>query len=190
MSEAKKPAKLSPKQERFIEEYLIDLNATQAAIRAGYSGKTAYRQGFENLRKPQIESALRERREQLAAKAGVTQERVVAEYAKLAFLDPAQFFDEKGNLLSVAQMPKDVAAALAGFEVVTKMVKTGEDQYEPEHLKKIKFVDKKGALDSLARHLGLFEKDNKQQSGADALKAISDEMKEKLDDIYRQAEGS
>ena len=70
------------------------------------------------------------------------------------------------------------------------MVKTGEDQYEPEHLKKIKFVDKKGALDSLARHLGLFEKDNKQQSGADALKAISDEMKEKLDDIYRQAEGT
>lgn len=76
---------LTPKQQRFIEEYLVDLNATQAAVRAGYSEKTAEAIGHENLRKPQIQekvsAAIRER----AERTGITQERVVEELGKVAF---------------------------------------------------------------------------------------------------------
>lgn len=69
---AKQPSKLTHKQERFCEEYLIDLNATQAAIRAGYSKKTAQRIGSENLSKPLIADYITEKREELSDKALIT----------------------------------------------------------------------------------------------------------------------
>lgn len=62
---------MTPKQERFVEEYLIDLNATQAAIRAGYSARTAYSIGEENLRKPEIAAAIDEAKAERAAEAGI-----------------------------------------------------------------------------------------------------------------------
>ena len=70
-------ANLTPKQQRFVEEYLIDLNATQAAIRAGYSEKTAKEIGSENLTKPNIAKAIAEAQEKLSNKAQVTVEMVV-----------------------------------------------------------------------------------------------------------------
>lgn len=70
-------ANLTPKQQRFVEEYLIDLNATQAAIRAGYSEKTAAVIGAENLIKPNIAKAIQEAQEKLSNKAQVTIEMVV-----------------------------------------------------------------------------------------------------------------
>lgn len=70
-------ANLTPKQQRFVEEYLIDLNATQAAIRSGYSEKTAKEIGSENLTKPNITKAIEEAQEKLSNKAQVTVEMVV-----------------------------------------------------------------------------------------------------------------
>ena len=70
-------ANLTPKQQRFVEEYLIDLNATQAAIRSGYSEKTAKEIGSENLTKPNIAKAIAEAQEKLSNKAQVTVEMVV-----------------------------------------------------------------------------------------------------------------
>ena len=70
-------ANLTPKQQRFVEEYLIDLNATQAAIRSGYSEKTAKSIGQENLTKPDIQKAIEEAQEKLSNKAQVTVEMVV-----------------------------------------------------------------------------------------------------------------
>ena len=70
-------AKLTPKQQRFVEEYLIDLNATQSAIRAGYSAKTAQEIGSENLSKPMVAKAITEAQEKLSNKAQVTVEMVV-----------------------------------------------------------------------------------------------------------------
>jgi phage terminase small subunit len=64
--------KLTAKQQRFVDEYLIDLNATQAAIRAGYSKKTAYVIGHENLRKPEIADAIKAKREKVAEKADLS----------------------------------------------------------------------------------------------------------------------
>lgn len=76
---------LTPKQQRFVEEYLIDRNATQAAIRAGYSQKTAYAIGNENLNKPEIAKAIREAIENLSERTRITQDRVLEEIASNAF---------------------------------------------------------------------------------------------------------
>jgi len=76
--------KLTPKQARFVHEYLADLNATQAAIRAGYKEKNAYQVGSENLRKPQIQQALQEAREAREKASMITAEWVLKEISKIA----------------------------------------------------------------------------------------------------------
>ena len=82
--------KLTPKQERFIQEYLIDLNATQAALRAGYSKNTAGSIGVENLTKPLIMVEITKGKEKLSKRTEITQERVLREYAVLAFDMPLE----------------------------------------------------------------------------------------------------
>ena len=83
---------LTPKQERFVAEYQVDLNATQAAIRAGYSERTASAIGFENLSKPEIAERISVVRNRLAQKVEVTQERVLRELARVAFSDVRNLF--------------------------------------------------------------------------------------------------
>lgn len=147
---------LTAKQERFVAEYLIDLNATQAAIRAGYSANRADAMGHENLRKPEIAEAIQVAMKARSERTEVTQDRVLAEYAKLAFLDPRRFYNEIGGLIPVPQLPADVAAALSGMKVTAgKSSRDGESDAGADVVE-IKFADKKGALDSVARHLGMF----------------------------------
>lgn len=75
---------LTPKQAAFVREYMIDLNATQAAIRAGYKEKTAYQTGAENLRKPQIQQAIQELHKAAEEKCAVTVEWILSEISKIA----------------------------------------------------------------------------------------------------------
>lgn len=150
---------LTPKQQRFADEYLIDLNATAAYKRAGYAskGNAAEVSACQLLRSPKVASYVAMKQSKLQEKLEITKERVVAEYAKLAFLDPRKFYDDSGRLIPVPQLPADVAAALAGMELTVARSGTDADgNPEYEDVKKIKFIDKKGALDSLARHLGMF----------------------------------
>lgn len=166
---AKKPANqsdLNLRQLRFIDEYLIDLNATQAAIRAGYSAKTAGQMGFELLKKPQIQQAIEKAREKTAQKLEITRERVLEEYAKLAFLDPRRFYNADGTLKKVPDMDEDTAAALMGFEV--DEIKMGEDSPAIGVTQKIKWHDKKAALDSITRMMGWNQDKVKVQGDTDA----------------------
>src|SRR3546814_8117 len=78
---------LTDKQRRFVEEYLVDLNATQAAIRAGYSKKTAASIGEENLRKPDIAKAIQEAQAARSKRTEITQDQVLKELAKIGFAD-------------------------------------------------------------------------------------------------------
>ncbi|MCP5246170.1 MAG: terminase small subunit [Burkholderiales bacterium] len=151
---------MNSRQKKFCEEYLVDLNATQAAKRAGYTGKTVRTQASKMLTNPNIEKYIQELMKKREERTEVTQDRVLKEWAKLAFLDPQKFFDESGNLLPVNKLDKDVAAALVGIDV-TENVVNGE---LVSVTKKIKFADKKGALDSCARHLGMFN-DKVQHEG-------------------------
>lgn len=79
--------KLTEKQKRFCEEYLIDLNATQAALRAGYSQRTAYSIGDENLKKPEIQNYLKELMKQRSERTGISADTVLKELEKIAFSD-------------------------------------------------------------------------------------------------------
>lgn len=147
-------SKLTAKQQRFVDEYLIDLNATAAYKRAGYvgEGNTAESMASQLLRNIKVSDAIAAKQVKLQEKTGITQERVLAEFAKIAFLDPRKFYDESGNLIPVHLLDDDTAAALGGMDVTAMKNDGGSVDYT----KKIKIIDKKGALDSIARHLGMF----------------------------------
>lgn len=145
---------LNEKQLRFCEEYIIDLNATQAAIRAGYSKKTAYSQGQRLLKHDEIQKRIQEIKEERGKRCEITQDRVLLEYARLAFFDPRKLFDDEGNPKDVSDLDDDTAAALAGLDVVKEVDKeSGVTSYT----KKYRITNKLGALDSLAKHLGLLD---------------------------------
>lgn len=156
--------KLTAKQQRFVEEYLIDLNATQAAIRAGYSEKTAASQGQRLLNNVEIASAVSVAQMARSKRTEITQDRVLAELAKIGFSDirkavkwgvsPHDSQDENADanglniypveLVSSATIDDDTAAAVSEVSLTQTGVK-------------IKLYDKLAALDKIGRHLGMFE---------------------------------
>lgn len=143
---------LNENQLRFVREYLIDRNGTQAAIRAGYSKKGASAQACTLLANPKIKEILKKEIEKTATNLGITRERVLAEMARLAFANTADLYDDKGRLKSVSDLPEDVARAVSEVSVCTD--KSGETTI------KLKLHSKDSALDKLARHLGLYAADN------------------------------
>lgn len=157
---------LTPKQQRFVEEYLIDLNATQAAIRAGYSPETAYSIGSENLKKPEIATAIEAARKNLSETSGITLERVQKEYARLAFLDIRKAFDEEGRLKPIHELDDDTAAAIAGIETEALFEGRGDDREMIGRLHKLRLSDKKAALDSICKLFG-WVVDKKELTGKD-----------------------
>lgn len=161
--------KLTPKQERFVEEYLIDLNATQAAIRAGYSKKTAGQIGDENLKKPQIKKAIEEAKEKRSERTEITQDRVLQELARIAFFDIRRLYNADGSLKRPSELDDEAAAVLAGVDVVEmqggmSVDENGNPAHVPMYTKKAKVFDKAAALTLAMRHLGML-KDKMEVSG-------------------------
>ena len=152
--------KLNQKQSRFVDEYLIDLNATQAAIRAGYSKKTAGQIGEKLLKKAEIQNIISERIRLRAKRTEITQDLVLNELAKIAFGDIRALFDGDGNLISIPSLPAEAAAMLSGFDAT---VSGGE---KPEITKKVKLNDRIRALELIGRHLKMFT-DKVEHSGED-----------------------
>lgn len=157
---------LNPKQQRFVEEYLTDLNATQAAIRAGYSARSARVTSCRLLAQANIALAIQRRRTQVSERLDVTVERVLKEFARLAFFDPRKLFSEDGRPIPVTDLDDDTAAAIAGLEILEEYEGSGADRTLIGHTKKYKISDKRGSLDSLARYLGMFV-DRHEVSGPD-----------------------
>ncbi|MEX0285098.1 MAG: terminase small subunit [Paracoccaceae bacterium] len=149
---------MTDKQQRFVEEYLIDLNGTQAAIRAGYSEKTAPEQASRLLRNVKVASAIKEAKTARSERTQVAQDNVVCELARIAFSDLRKMMTSGGALLDPQDWDDDTAAAIASVEVVTTY--TGETDENgnkvPEYTKKIKTWDKNSALEKLCKHLGMF----------------------------------
>lgn len=163
---------LTPKQERFVAEYLVDLNATQAAIRAGYSPKTAQEQSSRLLSNVIIQKAVQDRRQQHQANTGLTVERVLTEAMRLAFFDIRKLTDAQGNPLPISELDDDTAAAIQGLELATE--RSRDEDGEATVVRKYKVADKNAALERLFKHLGLFQKDNDQNNPAKALQALLD----------------
>lgn len=138
---------LTKKQKLFIDEYLIDLNATQAAIRAGYSPDTAQQIGSENLSKPVIRARLDKAIAERSKRTGVNADRVIMELAKIAFVNAEDVIDMDTATVKAGVLPEDTAAIQS-----VKLKTFGEDGLERE----IKMADKLKALELLGKHLGMF----------------------------------
>lgn len=155
---------LSQKQKRFVAEYLKDLNGTQAAIRAGYSPKTADQQASRLLTKVKVTEAVRDAMKRREARTEVTQDRVIAELAKIAFTNgsdfaevvtgehtvyidgtPVQVNEQYVKLKNTEDVAEDKKAAISG-------IKQGKNGIE------ISSCDKLKALELLGKHLGMFDK--------------------------------
>lgn len=147
-------ARLTEKQARFVAEYLVDLNATEAAKRAGYSEKTAYSIGFENLRKPEIQEAIHEAMAVRAQRTEITQDRVLRELAAIGFSKTTDFvkIDEKGRVIltSTDALNEEQQRTVASIK---------EGKYGVE----LRIHDKLGALHLLGQHLGMFTGKGGQQ---------------------------
>ena len=146
--------KLTEKQKRFVEEYLIDLNATQAAIRAGYSIKRAGEIGYQQLQKTTVSEAIALAMAERSKRTGVTQDRVVNELAKIAFAKMSDFveWDENGVRFRDSGELSDEDAAC----VVEVSEQEMEFDWGKKRTKKIKLHDKVSALEKIGRHLGMF----------------------------------
>lgn len=149
----------------FIEAYLANGgNATNAAIAAGFSEKSAHSQGCDLLKHPKVIHRLDERRKELAQKYELTTENVIRSLAQAVYFDPRKLYDENGNLKAITELDDDTAQALSGFEVT-------EERGDPEsrslvtgYTKKVKWLDKNTAREQAMKHLGLFKADNMQRS--------------------------
>lgn len=109
---------LTHRQQRFVDEYLIDLNATQAAIRAGYSEKTAYSMGQRLLKNVEIQAAIQKAMQKRSQRVDITADRVLTELAKLAFFDIRKLLDDEGKPISMQNLDDETAAAIAGLDLV------------------------------------------------------------------------
>ena len=158
---------LTDKQARFVEEYLVDLNATQAAIRAGYSEKTAGAIGFENLHKPQIATAIQAAFDARSKRTEITQDMVLQELARIGFADIRRLFEwdeERATFVPSRELSEAEAAAISSVESESKTFTDDEGVRETTVKLKLRTYDKLGALEKLGKHLGMFS-DKVEHSG-------------------------
>ena len=164
--------KLTAKQQRFCDEYLIDLNATQAAIRAGYSERTACEQGARLLTNVKVQKYLQKRKTDRMERTEITQDMVLLELANIAFSNAADYaavvekdatiqcengavmplYDEEGNPVKYRTVEPVLTADLTESQKrALSVIKKGRDGFE------IKPYDKIRALELLGKHLGMFD---------------------------------
>ena len=163
-------AKLTAKQQRFCDEYLIDLNATQAAIRAGYKEKTAYSMGQRLLKNVEVQNQLQKRKLDRVERTEITQDMVLFELANIAFSNEADYagivekevmvehdgkeypvLDNDGNPVKYRTVEPTLTADLTENQKrALAVIKKGRDGFE------IKTYDKIRALELLGKHLGMF----------------------------------
>jgi Phage terminase, small subunit len=150
---------MTNKQKRFCEEYLVDLNATQAAIRAGYSPESASSIGSENMQKPDIRARIDKAIAVQSKRTGINADRVVRELARVALANAADIIDA-GTATLKDDVSQDDTAAIASVRVKTIPTADGLGVE-----REIKLHDKLKALEQLGRHLGMFT-DKVEHSGA------------------------
>ena len=190
--------KLTAKQQRFVEEYIVDLNATKAAIRAGYSVKSARQIGAENLSKPYIQAAIQEAMDRRAVRTDITADDVLAELAKIGFANLEDYIrvSKDGDpYVDLSAMTREQAAAISEVSVEDFPEGRGKDARMVRKVR-VKFHDKKSALVDIGKHLGMF-KTKVEVSGPDGgplevddLKGLSNKELEERLRLIRAAGGS
>jgi len=167
--------KLTPKQRLFVQEYLIDLNAKQASIRAGYSPANAEFQGHQLINNPKVKQAIELAMYERVQRTKVTQDRVIEELAKIAFINSTDVVNSYDASLRNGATREDTAAISS---IRVKRLPTREG-FGVE--REIKLHDKIRALELLGKHLGLFN--DKLNITADAVVRIVDDLSDSKDDV-------
>jgi phage terminase small subunit len=156
---------LTLKQQRFVNEYLIDLNATQAAIRAGYSKKTADQQASRLLTNVKVQEYLAQRRQALQGRTEITQDMVLRELAKIGFSDIRKVVRWGETMVRMVNGEEDEAEDMIPYHGLALIDSTEIDDNTAGAIAevsqgragiKVKLHDKKGALVDIGRHLGMF----------------------------------
>ncbi|MCC0013821.1 MAG: terminase small subunit [Rhodobiaceae bacterium] len=172
-------SKLTAKQHRFVQEYLLDLNATQAAIRAGYSAKTARQVGAENLTKPVIAAAIFEAKADRSERTKVDSDWVLSRLADEADADIADLYNEDGSLKPVHQWPliwrKGLVAGLDVEEIkaegqtigIVRKVKLSD------RIKRVELIGKHVDVQAFRDQVGLTGKDGGPIEVSDARERIA-----------------
>lgn len=148
---------LTDNQKRFCEEYIIDLNGTKAAIRAGYSEKTAEVQASRLLRNAKVLEFVSQLKEKRSERTEITADMVVKELAKIGFNNLQDYIDEGNTIKDLKTIPRDHAASVESIKIIETVWDGGTKTATT-----FKLHDKVSALEKLGRHLGIFEKDNEQ----------------------------
>lgn len=168
-------------QKRFCDEYLIDLNATRAYKVAYPNCKkddTARANSSRLLTKANIQEYIAEKQKEIEKRTEVTQDRVIKELAKIAFLDIRKLYTDNGQLKNVADLDSDTAGAISSLETLEEYDGYGDDREKIGDTQKVKLLDKTKALELLGRHLGIFndkldvnvkEKEEKKNAISDIL---------------------
>lgn len=143
---------LNLKQKMFCEEYMIDFNGAAAAVRAGYSEKTANRISSHQLTKVDIKEYIHKRLKEKEIYTQVTQERVLLEIARLAFRDLRNAYDKNGNYLPVHELPDEIAASVSSIKTIETIDENGNRKTV---ISDLKFFDKGKQIDLACRHLGM-----------------------------------
>lgn len=145
--------KLTDKQEMFCREYLLDLNATQAAIRAGYSEKTARFIGTENLSKPNIADRVSNLKAERIKDTKIDASYVLKRLVEIDQMDVADILNEDGSVKSISEWPKVWRQYISGIDLADMFEGHGEDRKMVGILKKIKWPDKVKNLELLGKHV-------------------------------------
>lgn len=168
---------LTPKQNRFVAEYLVDQNATKAAVRAGYSPKTAAKIGSENLQKPDVRRAIDEALARRAERVEVKQDDVLRELLRIMRCDIGEAFDVKGRLKPLKDIPEDVRRAMAGVKVRQEFEHGEDGTYHSGDLVEVKFWAKDKAVELAMRHLGLLKDKMEHELGKSFEELVRESMK-------------
>lgn len=177
--------KLTLKQARFIDEFLKDPkgNASQAAIRAGYSIKGVGIQAHYLLNNIKIKAAIDKHRQALLATSRIDQEWVLSRLEMLVDFTIADFFNDDGTMKSFSDIPKEKLYAIGGFKQSKKILTLVDKTIIEDRIKEFKLPDKAKVLDTIGKYLGMFEKDNKIQVIEERNINVKVELPESVDRI-------
>jgi phage terminase small subunit len=151
----KRKLELTGKQAQFVAEYLIDLNASDAALRAGYSKKTAWSTGHHLMHKPHVTAAIREALARRTARVEIKSDDVLRELMRVLGSDLSMAFNADGTIKPIHEIPEDTRRAIASIETDELFSGTGKDRVQVGVTRKIKFWSKDKAIENAMRHLGM-----------------------------------
>jgi phage terminase small subunit len=179
---------LNSQQKRFVEEYLVSLNATDAYRKAGYKARgynVAEVNASRLLRNAKVAAVINAAKVERSQRNEISADRVLQEAARLAFLDIRQLYDDQGTLLPLSQWPDEVAAAVAGIETIQQYDYIDGEKVPAGVVKKIRLWDKPGQLTLLAKHLRLLN-----EQPANTVVNVQVNIKTSLNEAFQRAYGT